>query len=101
MLHFKSSVPGVWSEPEEAEETKSKLWNLRSLHFLLFKKSTDAEGDFLDQIFPEAMLQAVKDFLAAVTDDFRQPHAGVHVHKERALVQIMRLRVRGEGRVNE
>ena len=62
---------------------------------------TDAEGNFLDHVFAKAVLQAVEDFLAAVADDLRKPRAAVHVHEERALVQIVRLRVRGDVRVEQ
>ena len=47
------------------------------------------------------MLQAVEDFLAAVADDFAEPHAAVHVHKERAFSETSRLSVGHNVGVNE
>ena len=44
--------------------------------------------------FAEAVLEAVEDFLEAIADDLVQPRAAIHVHEERALVEIGRLRVR-------
>jgi hypothetical protein len=63
--------------------------------------SADAKRNSLNHIFSEAVLQAVQNFLAPITDDFRKPRAAVHVHEQRAFVQIRRLRVRGDVRVNQ
>ena len=63
--------------------------------------SSHAKGNFLDEIFSKAVLQPVQDFLAAITDDFRKPRAAVHVHEQRAFVQVVRLRVRGDVRVEQ
>ena len=65
------------------------------------KISADAKRNFLNQIFPETVLQAVENFLATITNDFRKPRAAVHIHEQRAFVQIMRLRVRGDVRIEQ
>jgi hypothetical protein len=63
--------------------------------------STNAKRNPLNEIFSETVLQTIKDFLAAVADDFRKPRAAVHIHKQRAFVQIRRLRVCSDVRVEQ
>src|SRR5438128_1285908 len=48
---------------------------------------TYAEGDSGDEVAAEAVLEAVEDFFAAVTDDLAEPDAAVHGHEEGALAQ--------------
>src|SRR6185503_2306735 len=52
--------------------------------------------DLHDDVAAEAVLEAVEDFLATIAHDFREPHAAVHVHEQRSLVQVGRLRVRDD-----
>jgi len=61
----------------------------------------DAEGNFLDGRLAEAMLQTVENFLAPIADDFREPHAAVHIHEQGAFMQVRRLGVRGDSGINQ
>jgi hypothetical protein len=47
------------------------------------------------------VLQPIQNFLAAVADDFREPHAAVHGHEQRAFPHPHRLGVGDDVRVNQ
>src|SRR2546422_3442025 len=63
--------------------------------------SPDAKRNPGDEVAAETVLEAIQDFLAAVADDLVEPHAAVHGHEERSLVQPGRPRVGGEVRIDE
>jgi len=62
---------------------------------------TNAEGNPRDEVVAEAVLEAVENFLAAVADDFREPHAAIDSDEQSALVEPGRLGVRGDVRIDE
>jgi hypothetical protein len=63
--------------------------------------SRHAEGDLLDHLFAEAVMEAFENLAAAPADDFFEPHVAVHVDEERAADQADRLGVPGDGRVQQ
>lgn len=63
--------------------------------------STYAEGDARDEVFAETVLEAFEDFAASVADDFIEPRAAVHRNEQGAFVNAGRLRMGGDGRVDE
>src|SRR2546425_103938 len=63
--------------------------------------SANAEGDPCDEVVAEAVLEAVENFLAAVADDFREPHAAIDRDEQSALVEPGRMGMSGDVRIDE
>ena len=63
--------------------------------------STNPEGDAGDEFAAEAVLEAVKNFLAAIADDFVEPDAAIDGDKHRAFADTARLGVRGDERIEQ
>jgi hypothetical protein len=60
-----------------------------------------AEGDALDEVASEGVLEAEEDFLSAITDDFVAPDIAIDTDEESAFMDAGGLGVGGDGGVDE